>query len=84
MICFNDFLIPGALTYESMARLPHLYLEKEMRVELSDTEGGGSSSSSSGHSSGPTEGPEDDYQIDSDVSSYSSIGFLNNVSLILN
>lgn len=68
----------GALTYESMSRLPRLYrecMEREMNVaELSDAESNFSSSSSSSsgvpssaHSSGQTEGPEEDFQIDSDV-----------------
>ncbi|XP_054267407.1 brefeldin A-inhibited guanine nucleotide-exchange protein 3-like [Macrosteles quadrilineatus] len=58
----------GALTYESMARLPHLYLEKEMNKDnTADEQSDRESSSSSGHSSGPTEGPEEDYQIDSDM-----------------
>ena len=75
-----DFI--GALTYESMSRLPRLYrecMEREMNMaELSDAESNFSSSSSSSgvpssaHSSGQTEGPEEDFQIDSDVREYLS------------
>lgn len=64
----------GAVTYESMARLPPLYrecMERDIREEMSDAESSSSSSSgvpSSAHSSGVTEGPEEDFQIDSEVS----------------